>query len=133
MTTYQLPMLECSSCGQFIGPFYDDYYALSKRLIEDLARREVPTDTYTTEDDDIGPFIKTYYEWHSKQEDKSRLPVHTPANIVARALLRLRELTPTHLPFGSLKVEDGQMSMFEARMCCLRMFQTDPTATDMST
>ena len=129
-----MPLLECSSCGEYVGPFYDDYYKLSKKLINDLAGRDVPTDSYVTkEGDDIGPYIKTYYEWLTDEQQvvNATLPEHTPGNIVARGLLRLRELEPEHLPFGSQRAADGQMSIFETRICCLRMFQTDPAGTEM--
>jgi len=128
MALYQLPMLECSSCGQHLGHKYDDYYTLTKQLIEELQISNVPTGYYNTSDDDnISNFIHTYYIWYNKQTVK--VPDHTPGNIISRALLRIVELDEKNLPFGSLREEDGQISIFEPRICCMRMFQSDPKMT----
>jgi len=129
VSLYQLPMLECSNCGQHLGHMYEDYYTLTKKLMEDLANLDVPVGTYKTSNgnDDLTPFIKTYYTWYTKQSEP--VPIHLPGNIIARGLLRLRELKDDDLPFGSAVEDDGQMSIYEPRICCLRMFQTDPKMT----
>jgi DNA-directed RNA polymerase subunit N (RpoN/RPB10) len=133
MALYRIPMIECSSCGQCIGHLFEDYYDLSKRLIDELKDNEIPNSDYTvtSTSDDIRPFLKTYYIWYSNLTDDEKLnvPVHSPANVVARALLRLEELKTSDLPFGSAREDDNQISAFEARICCLRMFMSDPGAT----
>ncbi len=126
-----MPMIECSSCGQCLGHLYDDFYDLSKKLLDELqTSSDVPTGFYITRDgDDIGPFLTTYYEWYSKHRNDKDVIVYRPETIIARALLRIQELSEDFLPFGSHREEDNQLSPFEARACCLRMFQTDPGAT----
>lgn len=128
MALYQLPMLECSNCGQHLGHKYEDYYTLTKQLTEELKIRDVPVGTYVASDgDDISAFINTYYSWYTKQDGP--VPLHEPGNIISRALLRLRELNTSHLPFGNARENDGQLSIYEPRICCMRMFQTDPMMT----
>lgn len=128
MALYQLPMIECSSCGQHLGHLYESYYTLTQQLTEELKNYDTPSGTYRADNgDDISQFINTYYTWYNQQEGP--VPTHEPCNIVARALLRLRELEPEHLPFGSTREPDGQMSFYEARICCMRMLQTDPKMT----
>lgn len=128
---YELPMLECSNCGQHLGHMYNDYYILTKQLMEELKNTDVPRGTYITSyDDDISDYISTYYSWYQTQ-DVNMVPVHEPGNIVARALLRTRTLKPEHLPFGSATEADGQLSIHEGRICCMRMFQTDPKMTNI--
>jgi DNA-directed RNA polymerase subunit N (RpoN/RPB10) len=127
MALEQLPMIECSSCGQCIGHLFEDYYDLSKNLIDELAYREVPSGTYITSmGDDISKFIHTYYTWYNNIEDKSGVLKYSPKNIVARALLRLQDLTEDSLPFGSDREPDMQLSPYNTRICCLRMFMSDP-------
>lgn len=129
MALYQLPMLECSNCGQHVGHKYEDYYTLTKQLMDELSTRNVPSGSYvTTDGDDITSFVKTYYTWYQNQ-DPQVVPRHDPGNIIARALLRLRELDESQLPFGSAHEDDGQLSIYEPRICCMRMFQTDPMMT----
>jgi len=132
MALYQLPMLECSSCGQHLGHLYEDFYVLTKQLKNELENYKRPTGTYSAKynGDDITEFVRVYYEWYDQQEG-ANIPVHEPANIVARALLRTQELDPSHLPFGSNVQDDGQLSIHEARICCLRMLQTDPMMTQI--
>jgi DNA-directed RNA polymerase subunit N (RpoN/RPB10) len=117
-------MPECSSCGQYVSHLMDDYYKLTTQLIKELPN---PTGSYITKDgDDITPFIKTYYTWVGNSK-----PQYMPGNIVARALLRIKDLKQQDLPFGSNRTTDGQLSLTtETRICCLRMFQTDPVATN---
>jgi DNA-directed RNA polymerase subunit N (RpoN/RPB10) len=130
MALYQLPMLECSNCGQHLGHKYEDYYTLTKQLVEELKTKSVPTGTYTASDgDDISAFINIYYSWYTNPDRTEPVPQHEPGNIVARALLRLRELNSQQLPFGSAREDDGQISIYEPRICCMRMFQTDPMMT----
>ena len=132
MALLQLPMLECTNCGQHLGHLYEDYYTLTEQLMQELTDNpdRVPRGTYRTTHstpvDDITEFIRTYYTWYLAEKDKKSIPVHEPGNIVARALLRTQELKAAHLPFGSNREPDGQLSIHEARICCLRMFQTDP-------
>ena len=129
MALYELPMLECSNCGQHLGHVYESYYQLTKQLIEELKGQRVPSGSYVAQDgDDISEFISTYYSWYDAQEPGT-VPVHEPGNIVARALLRIRDLEPDHLPFGSALEQDGQISVYDARICCMRMLQTDPMMT----
>lgn len=129
MALEQLPMIECSSCGNCIGHLFEDYYDLSKQLIDELSRNDVPSGKYiTNEGDDISEFISTYYTWYDTI-DKSKVLEYSPRNIVARALLRLRELSPDHLPFGTEREPDMQLSPYNTRICCLRMFMSDPGAS----
>lgn len=131
MALYELPMLECSNCGQHLGHIYESYYQLTKQLTDELKDNDVPSGEYITSyGDDITDFITTYYDWYAEQ-DHSEVPVHEPGNIIARALLRLRPLESDHLPFGSAHEEDGQISVYEARICCMRMLQTDPMMTQI--
>jgi DNA-directed RNA polymerase subunit N (RpoN/RPB10) len=130
MALYELPMLECSSCGQHLGHLYKDFYTLTKQLKNELEYSGRPTGSYITKanNDNITEFVRTYYDWY-KQQEGADVPVHEPSNIVARALLRTQELDSAHLPFGSNVQDDGQLSTHEARICCLRMLQTDPMMT----
>jgi len=109
---------------------YEDYYALTKQLINDLENYGSPTGSYVvkTNGDDITEFVQTYYTWYNSQEG-ANIPLHEPGNIIARALLRTQKLESSHLPFGSNVQDDGQLSIHEARICCLRMLQTDPMMT----
>jgi DNA-directed RNA polymerase subunit N (RpoN/RPB10) len=127
MSLYDNPMLECSSCGTHLGHLYEDYHALSARLTKDLQSGSLGQ-YVTRADDDLTEFISTYYKWYGSV-DKSLYPKHEPGNIVARALLRTRKLKEEHLPFGSTTEPDGQISVHETRICCLRMLQTDPMMT----
>lgn len=119
-----LPMLECSSCGQYVGHLYEDYFTLTKKLIDELEHRDVPSMRYITSlDKDITEFIQNYYTWYDLHKDEEGVLEYLPGAIVSRALLNL-EITP--LPFGKHSEPDGQHSPFEARPCCLRMLQTNP-------
>jgi len=136
MALYRFPMIECSSCGTVVGHLIYDYYRLSKQLIEDLKENGVPTGSYrvteTGYEDDLTPFVTTYYQWLAQHQSDDPPPVeYKPVNVIARALLRRRELDPADLPFGSKREEDGQLSMLEERFCCLRMLQTDPMGTQI--
>ena len=129
MSVYQLPMLECSSCGRYVGTLYNDYYDLSAKLVKDLGSGTNPKEQYSCENgDDITEYVQTYYKWYN--ENKPHALEYTPVQIIARALLRTKELDPEDLPYGSLRNPDKQMSMHEAKMCCLRMLLTDPTGTE---
>lgn len=140
MTHYDLQMIECSSCGNVVGHLFDDYYALRARLQKEInSGRDIPSDQYVVQatGDDIGPFLRTFYTWVKETVDEDPDSVkafvarrYQPANIVARAMLRLKELDKEELPFGSKREADGQHSRFEPRICCLRMLGTDPTGTD---
>ena len=130
---YGLPMNECSSCGHVVGPHYEDFYTLTKQLKEELRDRSVPSGTYTTkEGENLSQFIKTYYSWYEEHKNDDTPPLeYFPANIIARALLKTRELKREHLPFGSSREDDNQLSFHEPRICCLRMLETDPMMTDL--
>ena len=125
--TYQLPMMECSACGNHVGHMYDDYYELSKRLYDDIASSDdgfpkLEGIYLTKRNRDLKPFLQTYYNWLKKQDG---LEYYEPANVIARALLSVIPLTETALPYS--KEPDNQLGVFEARMCCMRMFQADPS------
>ncbi len=129
---YALPMPECSSCGRFLGHLYDDHIELTKKLTADIANGG-PQGSYigTISEDDITEFVETYYTWRAEQEAKDKekaknLPVFTPLNIVARALIRVKPLEDSDLPFGTARELDGQRTVFEHSICCLRMFQGNP-------
>lgn len=127
LIVYALQMPECSSCGRFLGHLYDDQVELTNKLTKELEKRPVPSDSYVGKISklDITPFIKTYYEWRSKRENKTK-PVFTPLNIVSRAFLSIKELEESDLPFGTAREADGQRSVFDHPLCCLRMFQGNP-------
>jgi DNA-directed RNA polymerase subunit N (RpoN/RPB10) len=133
---YQLPLIECTNCGTCVGHMFDDYYKFLKQLTDELLNGyEIPRQTYITKSgDDIGPFLRTYYTWKSTLEPNSQTANiaqrYTPSSVMARALLRSKELDASELPFGSSRDEDGQLSPFEVRICCARTLQTDPTGTD---
>lgn len=117
-------MLECSSCGQYVGHLYEDYYTLTKQLVHELEHRTIPTMRYiTSSNKDVSKFIHNYYTWYDQHKDEASVLEYLPGAIVSRALLNLKE---TPLPFGSLSEPDGQQSPFEAKICCLRMLQTNP-------
>ena len=130
MALYQLPMNECSSCGQIVGHMYDDFYTLTKQLTTELKTRSIPSETYrTTEGKDITEFIRVYYSWFDK--NKGKVLEYFPANIIARALLATVPLEESLLPFGHSREPDGQISFNEPKICCLRMLETDPMMTDI--
>ena len=128
MALYQLPMLECSSCGQIVGHMYEDYYRLSEQLMKELKEQpeQIPRGDYQALSD-LNPFIKTYYAWYLKNKETAL--EYYPCNIIARALLQTCVLVEGHLPFGSKREEDNQLSYFEPKICCLRMLETDPMMT----
>lgn len=113
-------MIECSTCGNCVGHLYLDYYRLTGKLTQDLAKglSAFSSDEYAYEGGTLGPFLTTYYA--------SAGSLYEPGNVVARGLLRIRELKPEHLPFGRPNA-DGQRNQFEASICCLRMLQSDPS------
>lgn len=125
---YALPMPECSSCGRFLGHLYDDHIELTKKLEKDIANGG-PTGSYIGQvsGEDITQFVNTYYEWRVEW-DKTHpdFPVFTPLNIVSRALIAIKPLETTDLPFGTAREVDGQRTVFEHSLCCLRMFQGNP-------
>lgn len=128
---YQLPMIECSSCGQVVGHLYGDFYSLTKQLMEELEGTDIPSGSYQTKSgDDIRPFLRTYYSWYSEAKEQPDPPLeYLPNNVVARALLRTAELNTEDLPFGSKRETDGTLSFDEPRICCIRMLITDPGTT----
>jgi len=126
---YHIPMIECSTCGNCLGHLYGDYVRMSIQLCRDISTDKIPEPkdkAYIYGDgDSIAPFLNTYYKW--LEENPKYKDIYEPQNIVARALLRLRELKPEHLPFGKAAA-DGQRNQYEAALCCLRMFQLDPSS-----
>ena len=126
---YALPMPECSSCGRFLGHLYDDHIELTKKLQTDIDNTGSPQGQYigTISGEDITEFINTYYTWRAEW-DKTHpgFPVFTPLNIVSRALIAVKPLEEKDLPFGTAREEDGQRTVFEHSICCLRMFQGNP-------
>lgn len=136
-------MNECSNCGQIVGHMYSDYYKLSKQLSTELSTTNplsmwfAQTPYNTVYNDDLTPFIKTYYMWYEREQQKVandpkyKLQEYSPYSIIARALLRSVELEPQHLPFGSVKEDDGTISHNAPRQCCMRMLVTDPGATSL--
>lgn len=136
MSSFYLPMTDCSACNRHVGHLYDTYYSLTERLLRRLSTstsisefaESIRDSDYTYEDEtgvsSIGRFLRTYYSWASKQPPKAI--TFEPANVVARALLRIRELRESDLPFGRPN-RDGQRNQFDASICCLRMFQCDPS------
>ena len=135
MSSFYLPMADCSACNRHVGHLYDAYYSLTERLLRALSTtasiaefaESISDRQFTYEEHDIThditAFLRTYYTWAATQPDKH---MFEPANVVARALLRIRELDASHLPFGS-KAADGQRNAYDAPICCLRMFQCDPS------
>jgi hypothetical protein len=122
-------MIECSTCGNCLGHLYRDYVRLAIQLSRDLASDVIPEPKdkrYTYGDgDSIAPFLHTYYTW--VEQNPKYKDIYEPQNVVARAMLRLRELKPEHLPFGK-PAADGQRNQYEAALCCLRMLQLDPSS-----
>ena len=125
MSHQQLSMIECSSCGQQLGHLYEDYYELTIKLERELKNGKIDGSYKTRHGDDLSMFLKTYYDWATDNAEKA---VFQPANIIARALLRIKELDTKDLPFGMKTELDGQRDVHEVRVCCLRMFQCDPSA-----
>jgi hypothetical protein len=129
---YHLPMIECSTCGNAVGHLYADYYRITQKLKEVLKEHGGMIDFAAVEyrygdDNTVGPFLATYYTWLQAQKALgSSVDFYEPANVVARGLLRIRDLAPEHLPFGRLN-PDGQRGRFEASICCLRMLHSDPS------
>ena len=128
MSAYHLPMIECSTCGTCLGDKYGDYYRITAYLGEVLKTGEPidPADPKFQYGDgeSLGPFLAVYYTWLKGQPASADL--YEPSNVVARGLLRLRELKPEYLPFGKVN-PDGQRNQFEASICCLRMLHLDPS------
>lgn len=124
---YQLPAPECTCCGRPMRHLYDDCAKLTKQLTNVLQTNDVPkSEIFFGEVSgiDITDFIQTYYSWFQKHPDKNIK--FTPSNIVARALLAFEPLCEKDLPFGTKREPDGQRSVFEPGLCCLRMLQCDP-------
>lgn len=128
-----LPMIECSSCGNQLGHLYNPYFILSKQLLRDTTSAEGSYDAvvdlitnnkdkYTYEDGNISDFLITYYTW---AKDHTDLDLFKPSNLVARALLAVRDLTSDQLPFGK-PGQDGQRNPYDARTCCMCAFQCTP-------
>jgi hypothetical protein len=128
MATYHLPMIECSTCGTCIGEKYSTYYRITAYLNDILKSGraiEATDERFCYGDgDSLGPFLAVYYAWLKTQPPSADL--YEPANVVARGLLRLRELKAEYLPFGKAN-PDGQRNQFEASICCLRMLHLDPS------
>lgn len=138
-------MLECSSCGKYIGHLMKDYYDMTILLVNDLERHEgkprLDGNYVTSEGRDIKPYLRTYYDWANDSRNYGDAfvtvvgpggrpvtqPYRAPNAVIARALLSIKPLSLDDLPYGV--EEDGQRSMFEERYCCQRMFLTDPTFT----
>ena len=131
MSTFYLPMTDCSACNRHVAHLYEAYYTLTERLLRRLSTSPSIADfaasirdgDFTYDGHNIASFLQVYYGWAAKNE---ALALFEPANVVARALLRIRELEESHLPFGS-KAADGQRNAYDAPICCLRMFQCDPS------
>ena len=139
--TYQLPILECSSCGNYVGHLMEDYYNMSRALIDSLrAARVRPADgnvapalddVYKTKTGkDIKPYLEAYYKWEATIPAGSKKIRLSPPNVVARALLDDKEPPAEgdekfYLIGGPLEA-DGQRNLMEPRGCCLRMFMGDP-------
>jgi hypothetical protein len=131
MSLFYLPMTDCSACNRHVAHLYDAYYVLTERLLRALSTYPSIADfaasirdgDFTYEEHNITSFLRVYYGWAAKNQAKA---LFEPANVVARALLRIRELEEGHLPFGS-KAADGQRNAYDASICCLRMFQCDPS------
>ena len=123
---YALQMPECSSCGRFLGHLYDDHVELTKKVTLNIEKGTID-DEYigTVSNINITNFIMTYYTWVEKPENANG-PEFTPLNIVSRAFLSLKDLTEDDLPFGTIRESDGQRSVFDHPLCCLRMFQGNP-------
>lgn len=126
MAAYHLPMIECSTCGTCLGDKYGDYYRITAYLGEVLKTGQPidPADPkfHYGDGESLGPFLAVYYTWLKGQS----VNLYEPSNVVARGLLRLRELKAEYLPFGRVN-PDGQRNQFEASICCLRMLHLDPS------
>jgi hypothetical protein len=126
---YALPMPECSSCGRFLGHLYDDHIELTKKLQKDLDESGGPRGYYVGQvsGEEITDFVHTYYRWRNVwDQTHPDFPVFNPLNIVSRALIAIKPLEETDLPFGTAREMDGQRTVFEHSICCLRMFQGNP-------
>jgi hypothetical protein len=122
---YALPMPRCSSCGKVLSHLYPDHLELTRRLTDDLQSTDEPQGPYvgTHSKIDITDFVKTYYAWRKQHPTAIRFE---PNNVVARALISLKPLTPAELPFGSQREADGQQGFLNHQLCCLRTFQSNP-------
>jgi hypothetical protein len=131
MSSFYLPMTDCSACNRHVGHLYEPYYTLTERLLRLLSTstsiaefaESIRDGDFTYDGHNIAQFLRVYYTWAAKNPAKA---LFEPANVVARALLSIRELKEAHLPFGS-KAADGQRNAYDAPICCLRMFQCDPS------
>jgi len=132
---YSLKMPACSACGKQLRHLYEDHADLTKQLDTELGERpnfratKVPTGYYLGKISgiDLTDFIKTYYTWELKLEQDTDENTFEPNNIISRGLLRLQELTEDMLPFGTQREPDNQISLLTESLCCLRMFQCDPS------
>jgi hypothetical protein len=125
-----LSMLECSTCGTCLGDKYK-YLQQFVPLLQKMRDENINAGFEGFEGFEVfkygdgltlAPFLTTYYTWLSTHIDQD---IYEPSNVIARGLLRIRELLPEHLPFGRLN-RDGQRNQFEASICCLRMLHCDP-------
>jgi DNA-directed RNA polymerase subunit N (RpoN/RPB10) len=125
--TYQLPMIECSSCGTHIGHLMENYYDFATQLITDINLNDgipnLDNEYITVDGRDLKVlYLKTYYQWLKKNPNQN---FYTPINVLQRALLCHVAIKEEDLPYA---VEaDGQRGLHEPRICCLRMFLCDPT------
>ena len=125
---YAMQMPCCSNCGRQLRHLYEDHIDLTRKLLDDIKNRGGPSGRFvgSISGKDITDFINVYYTW--KKGNKGAPPFQ-PGNIVARALISIRDLDETMLPFGAAaREEDGQLSMLNEPVCCLRMLHCNPLA-----
>lgn len=124
---YRMSMPCCKNCGRQLRILYEDHAELTKQLTEELETTDIPVGRYVgrVSGKDITGFIKTYYTWASKPENKTKIKFQ-PLNVVARGLLSLKVLTEEMLPFGQDREKDGQISILSESICCMLMLQCNP-------
>lgn len=124
----QLPMIECSSCGNIVGHLYDDYYLALETLTpihDDLVTgRLTPSSVVSLfsklkNGNIFEHYLQLYYE--DLVENGRDANLYTPAALVSKALLFHRELRPSDLPLH----EHERDPMTCVKYCCTRMFLCD--------
>lgn len=128
---YGMSMPCCSNCGRQLRHLYQDHIKLSKELeaeLKAIGPGNVPSNTYRGEVSglDLTDFVRTYYQWRSKNPAAPRGPDFKPHNVIARGLLSIKPLEENMLPFGMDREIDRQLSILAESPCCLRMLQCNP-------
>ena len=130
--TTQLPMIECSSCGKYVGHLFDQYYN-AILVLEDKHQGILNGEgNLDTEDPyDLGGiwtnYIRVYYKFMlgkkeslSEEQYKRLANLYSVRALIQKALLFHRPLTDDDLPLNEHERDTGCV-----RACCKRALACD--------